>query len=78
MMVMGGPVRAFGSAGYLGRSQWQLPASVDASTPLDLVHDYRVVMAEILERHLMLPAATVQAAFWGQLGPNSAYLNVLA
>jgi uncharacterized protein (DUF1501 family) len=77
MIVMGGPVRAFGDAGYRGLARWQLPSDVDGSTPLALVHDYRVVMAEILERHLLLPAATVQAAFLAQLGPTSSYLNVL-
>lgn len=78
MMVMGGPVRAFGSAGYRGLTQWQLPSSVDSSTALPLVHDYRLVMAEVLEQHLLLPAATVQAAFSGQLGASPAYLDVLA
>jgi uncharacterized protein (DUF1501 family) len=78
MIVMGGRVRAFGSPGYLGVPQWQLPSTVDSSTALALLHDYRVVMAELLERHLLLPAATVQAAFWGQLGANPSYLNVLA
>jgi hypothetical protein len=43
-----------------------------------LLHDYRLVMAEILERHLLLPAATVKAAFLGQLGTAPLYLNVLA
>lgn len=78
MMLMGGPVRAFGSAGYLGRPRWSLPSPIDGSTALELVHDYRVVMAEILEHHLLLPAATVNAAFWGQLGGSGSYLNVLA
>lgn len=78
MLVLGGPVRPFGDPAYLGRMSWQLPASVDDSTPLALVHDYRLVLAEVLERHLAVPAATVRTAFSNQLGASPAYLNVLA
>lgn len=78
MMVLGGPVRAFGSPEYRGLTRWQLPSVVDGSTALALLHDYRLVMAEIFERHLLLPAATVKAAFLGQLGTAPLYLNVLA
>lgn len=78
MLVMGGRVRPFGAAAYRGLTRWQLPASVDSSTPLALVHDYRLVVAEVLERHLAVPTATVRAAFANQLAATPAYLDVLA
>lgn len=77
MLVMGGAVRPFGDTAYRGQTSWQLPTSVDSSTPLSLVHDYRLVLAEILERHLAVPAATVRTAFANQLGVSPSYLNVL-
>ncbi|HEX6240688.1 MAG TPA: DUF1501 domain-containing protein [Polyangiales bacterium] len=78
MLLLGGALRAHSDAAYRGLRSLSLPTTFDESTALDVVHDYRVVMAEILERHLGMtqtaalslfrPAASVRA---------SDYLNVV-
>ncbi|MBL8954111.1 MAG: DUF1501 domain-containing protein [Myxococcaceae bacterium] len=77
MMLLGGPVRPFTDAGYLGARTWSLPASPTASSALSVVHDYRLVLAELLERHLGLPRAAVSSVFQGQVPLTSGYLGTL-
>ncbi len=78
MLLMGGPVRAHADTAYLGRRTLSIPEAPTASTALEVVHDYRLVMAEILERHMGLPQATVLSLFKpvDSVSPES-YLNVL-
>lgn len=78
MMLLGGPIRPHADTGYRGLRSYQIPQTVDSSTALPLVHDYRVVMAELLEAHLGIARSTVLAMFnpAGSVNP-AAYLNVL-
>ena len=78
MFLMGGPVRAHADPAYLGRRSLMIPEAPGASTPLEVVHDYRLVMGEVLERHMAMPRATVLSLFRpeGSVSPES-YLNVI-
>jgi uncharacterized protein (DUF1501 family) len=78
MLLLGGAVRGHSDPAYRGLRSISLPASFDASTALDVVHDYRVVMAEILERHLGLAQATALALFRPAASVRASdYLNVV-
>lgn len=77
MMLLGGPVRPFTDAGYLGARTWNLPAAPSASEAVTVVHDYRLVLAELLERHLGLSRTAVSSVFQGQLPLASGYLGTL-
>jgi uncharacterized protein (DUF1501 family) len=75
MLVMGGKIRGFADAGYLGRRAWTLPSTIDVSTPLPVVHDYRTVLAEILERQFAMTTAAARAVFLNQA--TAPYLGVV-
>ena len=78
MLLLGGAMRAHADTAYRGLRSFSLPTSFDESTPLDVVHDYRVVMAEILERHLGLPQATALGLFRPAASVRASdYLNVV-
>lgn len=76
MLVMGGKVRSFADTAYLGPRRWTLPSTIEGSTPLAVTHDYRVVLTEILQRHLGQTRAAADAVFLNQAA-GSAYLNVI-
>jgi len=78
MLLLGGALRAHADPAYLGLRSLSLPATFDASSALDVVHDYRVVMAEILERHLGLPQTTALGLFQPAASVRASdYLNVV-
>jgi uncharacterized protein (DUF1501 family) len=78
MILMGGRVRPHSDAAYKGARAWTLPASPDGSTPLAVQHDYRLVLAEILESHLGMSRAAVASLFLDQVSLGAAtYLDVL-
>jgi uncharacterized protein (DUF1501 family) len=78
MVLLGGPMRGHSDPLYRGLRSISLPTAVDGSTALDVVHDYRVVMAELLERHLGLAQATVLGLFRPAASVRASdYLNVL-
>ena len=78
MLLLGGAMRGHTDPAYRGLRSISLPATVDGSTALDVVHDYRLVMAEILERHLGLPQATVIGLFRPAASVRAVeYLNVV-
>lgn len=76
MMLMGGRVRPHADPAYVGTRQWSLPIAPDATSALAVTHDYRIVLAEIMERHLGMPRAQVASIFLNQVTLGS-YLNVL-
>lgn len=75
MLVMGGKVRGFADANYLGRRAWTLPSTIDVSTPLAVVHDYRTVLAEILEKQFAMTPPAARGVFFNQA--TAPYLGVL-
>jgi uncharacterized protein (DUF1501 family) len=78
MVVMGGTVRPFTDPGYTGTRAWTLPSNPDGSAALSVLHDYRIVLAEIMERHLGMTAQKVGQMFLSQLNVGTTrYLNVL-
>jgi uncharacterized protein (DUF1501 family) len=78
MLLLGGAMRSHSDLAYRGLRSISLPAAFDGSTALDVVHDYRVVMAEILERHLGLAQATVVGLFRPAASVRASdYLNVV-
>jgi uncharacterized protein (DUF1501 family) len=78
MMLLGGRIRAHADTAYRGLRSYIIPATADSSTALDVVHDYRVVMAELLENHLGLARSTVLGLFRPAGAVDAAdYLSVL-
>jgi uncharacterized protein (DUF1501 family) len=78
MLLLGGAIRGHSDPAYRGLRSISLPAAFDGSTALDVVHDYRVVMAELLERHLGLAQATVLGLFRPAASVRASdYLNVV-
>ena len=78
MLLLGGAIRPHSDTGYRGLRSYTIPASADSSTALAVVHDYRLVMAELLERHLGLARSAVLDLFRPANVINPAdYLNVL-
>jgi uncharacterized protein (DUF1501 family) len=78
MLLLGGAMRAHSDTAYRGLRSLALPTTFDGSTALDVVHDYRVVMAEILERHLGLGQAAALALFQPAASVRASdYLNVV-
>ena len=78
MLLLGGAIRRHSDAAYLGLRALTIPASADSSTALAVTHDYRVVMAELLERHLGLTRSSALALFRPEGTVSAAnYLNVL-
>ncbi len=78
MFLMGGTIRPHADSAYLGLRSYSIPTAPTASTALDVVHDYRVVMAELIERHLGVARGTTLGLF-KPTGTVSAadYLNVV-
>jgi len=78
MLLLGGAIRPHADTGYRGLRSYAIPATADSSTALAVVHDYRLVMAELLERHLGLARSAVLDLFQpaGVIDPAD-YLNVL-
>lgn len=78
MLLLGGAVRCHADAAYSGPRAYTLPQSVDESSALDVRCDYRVVMAELLQRHLGLSQATSLGLFRpvSSVSANG-YLNVV-
>lgn len=77
MLLRGGAVRSHVDAGYVGPRSYALPSAVDESAALDVKVDYRAVMAELLQRHLGVPQASVLGLFRGAAPSVSDYLNVV-
>lgn len=75
LLTMGGKIRGFADAGYLGRRAWTLPGTIDISTPLSVVHDYRTVLTEILEKQFAMTQAAARGVFLGQA--TAPYLGVV-
>jgi uncharacterized protein (DUF1501 family) len=75
MLVMGGKIRGFADPGYLGRRAWTLPSTIDVSTPLSVVHDYRTVLAEILEKQFAMTTVAARGVFLNQA--TASYLGVV-
>lgn len=75
MLVMGGKIRGFADPGYLGRRVLTLPGTIEASTPLDVHHDYRTVLTEILQKQFAMTAAAARAVFFDQV--TAPYLGVV-
>jgi uncharacterized protein (DUF1501 family) len=78
MILMGGSVRPHSDPAYLGARAYSLPTTADSSTALTVLHDYRVVMAEIIHRHLGVGQTQACSLFnpAGSVQPNQ-FLNVL-
>ncbi len=76
MMLMGGRIRPFNDPKYLGRRSWGIPLSVDVSTALDVSHDYRLVLAEILQKNCGMSTAQLDSAFLKQISASN-YLGVI-
>lgn len=64
MMLMGGKIKPFASEPLAKRS-WTLPGSATSSTALDVRHDYRMVLAEVLSRHMLLTSTEIGRVFTG-------------
>jgi uncharacterized protein (DUF1501 family) len=78
MLLLGGAIRRHSDSSYLGLRSFTIPASADSSTALAVTHDYRVVMAEIIEKHLGLTRSSALALFRPEGTVSAAnYLNVL-
>lgn len=78
MLLLGGAMRPHADVGYRGLRSISLPTSFDESTALDVVHDYRSVMAEIFERHLGLSQSTALTLFRPEASVQARdYLNVV-
>ncbi len=75
LLAMGGKIRGFADAGYIGRRAWTLPATIDVSTPLEVAHDYRTVLTEILEKQFLMSAAAARGVFYDQA--TAPYLGVV-
>lgn len=75
MLVMGGKIRGFADAAYLGRRAWTIPQTIDVSTPLEVAHDYRTVLAEIFEKQFAMTPAAARGVFFDQA--TAPYLGVV-
>ncbi len=80
VLMMGGNIRPHSDPLYRGPRTLTLPTgTVDSSTALPVLYDHRLVLAEVLEKHMAIPRANVVGAsglFYGQVAPAN-YLNVL-
>ncbi len=76
MMLFGGAVRGHSDAAYVGPRSFTIPTTADSSTALSVVHDYRTVVAEVLERHMGMARATVLGLFPQTISAAN-YLNVI-
>lgn len=78
MLLLGGALRSHADAAYVGPRAYTLPDSVDESTALDVLVDHRLVLAELLQRHLGLPQAAALDLFRPASSVQASdYLNVV-
>lgn len=78
MILMGAGVKNYNDTTYKGVREWTLPSgTLDSSSALDVKHDYRLVLAEILEKRCLIPRATVLSLFLNQIDAAN-YLSVVA
>jgi uncharacterized protein (DUF1501 family) len=77
VLLLGGKVRPFADPAFLGRRAWTLPASPGPSSALAVHHDTRLVLCEVLERHMGMSSTAARQVFRGQLG-STPYLGVVA
>ena len=77
ILLMGGRIRPFTNAAYTGLRNWTIPTTADASSALDVVHDYRIVLSEILQKNCGLTAAQATSIFLSQINVASSLSTVL-
>ena len=77
ILLMGGRIRPFTNTAYTGLRNWTIPTTADASTALDVVHDYRIVLSEILQKNCGLTAAQATSIFLSQINVASSLSTVL-
>ncbi len=76
MILMGGRIRPFSDPLYKGLRAWTIPATVDVSTALSVSHDYRFVLAEILEKNCGMTQTQLAGVFLNQVSFTN-YLGVV-
>lgn len=76
VLALGGRVRPFADTAYLGTRSWTLPATATSSTALTVQHDSRLVLCEVLERHMGMTSSAARAVFRNQL-PAGGYLGIV-
>ena len=77
MLLMGNGVKPYTDTTYKSSRAWTLPTKVDSSTALAVKHDYRLVLAEILEKKCLIPQASVLNLFINQISAAN-YLSLVA
>lgn len=77
MMLMGGRLKPFTDTSYAGSRNWTIPTTADVSTPLSIVHDYRIVLSEILQRNCGLTSAQATSIFLNQIDVSTSLSTVL-
>lgn len=76
MILMGGRIRPFNDPVYTGTRTWTIPATADVSTALSVTHDYRLILAEIMQKNCGMTQAQLNSVFLNQITLSS-YLGVI-
>jgi uncharacterized protein (DUF1501 family) len=76
MILMGGRIRPFSDPLYTGTRSWNVPTTVDASTALSVNHDYRTVLAEVLQKNCAMTQTQLANVFLNQISFSN-YLGVI-
>jgi uncharacterized protein (DUF1501 family) len=66
-ILMGAGVKSFTDRTVTSVRSWSLPATADASTALDVKHDYRLILAEILQKRCGMSQTDVVDLFLGKI-----------
>lgn len=76
MILMGGRIRPFSDTTYVGTRVWSIPTTVDVSTPLAITHDYRLILAEIMQKNCGMTQTQLNSVFLNQINLSN-YLGVI-
>ncbi len=76
MILMGGRIRPYSDPMYTGTRAWTIPTTVDVSTPLSVTHDYRLILAEIMQKNCGMTQAQLNSVFLNQINFTN-YLGVV-
>jgi uncharacterized protein (DUF1501 family) len=76
-ILMGAGVKSFTDKSVNSVRAWSLPDKADSSTALDVKHDYRLILAEILQKRCGMSQSAVVDLFLGKIKTGD-FLNLVA
>jgi hypothetical protein len=75
ILLMGGRIRSHADVNFKGLRSWQLPRHTNSSTAIDVKHDYRVILAEVLQKNCGFSQNKIASIFLNQVSTKD-YISV--